>query len=395
METIANTIITVFIFVFGASIGSFLNVVVYRLPAKLSLLWPPSRCPHCLHQLGTTENIPVFGWLWLRGRCRWCQAPISMRYPLVEAATGGIFLLVFWQFDFTLTTVGYWAFLSWLLALSLIDLDTMTLPNPLTQSGLLLGLLFQAVIGWQERQLTGVAIHLMAGIFGAVLGIWLLDTIALLGTLALGREAMGAGDAKLMATIGAWLGWKYMLLSGFLACAIGAFAGGGALAVGLCGKDGNLITARHVGKEGIGFVGEVSSVNIKLVKSLVQSGYVPIISSVAADENGQAHNINADTAAGEIAAALDAEKLILLTDTPGILEDYRDPTTLLTKLQIQQARKLIDRGIVGGGMIPKVECCVRSLAQGVRAAHIIDGRIAHALLLEIFTDDGIGSMIVP
>ncbi|MDJ0724808.1 MAG: acetylglutamate kinase [Prochloraceae cyanobacterium] len=168
----------------------------------------------------------------------------------------------------------------------------------------------------------------------------------------------------------------------------------GALAVGLCGKDGNLITARQVGKEGIGFVGEVSSVNIKLVKSLVQSGYVPIISSVAADENGQAHNINADTAAGEIAAALDAEKLILLTDTPGILEDYRDPTTLLTKLQIQQARKLIDRGIVGGGMIPKVECCVRSLAQGVRAAHIIDGRIAHALLLEIFTNEGIGSMIV-
>lgn len=168
----------------------------------------------------------------------------------------------------------------------------------------------------------------------------------------------------------------------------------GALAVGLCGKDGNLITARHVGKEGIGFVGEVSTVNIKLVKSLVQSGYVPIISSVAADENGQAHNINADTAAGEIAAALDAEKLILLTDTPGILEDYRDPTTLLTKLQIQQARKLIDRGIVGGGMIPKVECCVRSLAQGVRAAHIIDGRIVHALLLEIFTNEGIGSMIV-
>jgi len=168
----------------------------------------------------------------------------------------------------------------------------------------------------------------------------------------------------------------------------------GALAVGLCGKDGNLITARHVGKEGIGFVGEVSTVNIKLVKSLVQSGYVPIISSVAADENGQAHNINADTVAGEIAAALDAEKLILLTDTPGILEDYRDPTTLLTKLQIQQARKLIDRGIVGGGMIPKVECCVRSLAQGVRAAHIIDGRIVHALLLEIFTNEGIGSMIV-
>jgi len=168
----------------------------------------------------------------------------------------------------------------------------------------------------------------------------------------------------------------------------------GGLAVGLCGKDGNLIKARHVGKEGIGFVGEVSSVNIKLVKSLVSSGYVPVISSVAADENGQAHNINADTVAGEVAAALDAEKLILLTDTPGILENYRDPDTLLTQLDIQQARGLISAGVVGGGMIPKVQCCVRSLAQGVRAAHIIDGRIPHALLLEIFTNEGIGSMIV-
>ncbi len=168
----------------------------------------------------------------------------------------------------------------------------------------------------------------------------------------------------------------------------------GTLAVGLCGKDGNLIKARHMGKEGIGFVGEVSSVDAKLVESLVNSGYVPVISSVAADETGQAHNINADTVAGEIAAALGAEQLILLTDTPGILQDYEDPSTLLTKLDIQQARELIGKGIVAGGMIPKVNCCVRSLAQGVRAAHIIDGRIPHALLLEIFTDDGIGSMIV-
>ena len=170
--------------------------------------------------------------------------------------------------------------------------------------------------------------------------------------------------------------------------------GAGTLAVGLCGKDGNLIKARHMGKEGIGFVGEVSSIDANLVESLVNSGYVPVISSVAADETGQAHNINADTVAGEIAAALGAEKLILLTDTPGILQDYEDPSTLLTKLDIQQARELIGKGIVAGGMIPKVNCCVRSLAQGVRAAHIIDGRIPHALLLEIFTDDGIGSMIV-
>jgi len=168
----------------------------------------------------------------------------------------------------------------------------------------------------------------------------------------------------------------------------------GGAAVGLCGKDGNLIRARHVGQEGVGFVGEVMSVDTKIVKTLIASGYVPVISSVAADDTGQAHNINADTVAGEIAAALDAEKLILMTDTPGILKDYQDPSTLLPKLDIQQARQLIDRGVVGGGMIPKVNCCVRSLAQGVCAAHIIDGRIPHALLLEIFTDKGIGSMIV-
>ncbi|HBB36235.1 MAG TPA: acetylglutamate kinase [Cyanobacteria bacterium UBA8803] len=168
----------------------------------------------------------------------------------------------------------------------------------------------------------------------------------------------------------------------------------GGLAVGLCGKDGNLIKARPEGQEGIGFVGEVNSIDIKLLESLVKSGYIPVVSSVAADETGQAYNINADTVAGEIAAALGAEKLILLTDTRGILQDYKDPSSLMAKVDIQQARHLIETGVVGGGMIPKVNCCVRSLAQGVRAAHIIDGRIPHALLLEIFTDEGIGSMIV-
>ncbi|OKH37014.1 acetylglutamate kinase [[Phormidium ambiguum] IAM M-71] len=168
----------------------------------------------------------------------------------------------------------------------------------------------------------------------------------------------------------------------------------GGLAVGLCGKDGNLIKARPEGQEGIGFVGEVSAVNISVLDSLLKSGYIPVVSSVAADDNGQAYNINADTVAGELAAALGAEKLILLTDTPGILRDYKDPSTLITKMDIQEARALISSGVVGGGMIPKVNCCVRSLAQGVRATHILDGRVPHALLLEILSDAGIGSMIV-
>lgn len=168
----------------------------------------------------------------------------------------------------------------------------------------------------------------------------------------------------------------------------------GGCAVGLCGKDGNLVKARPEGQEGIGFVGEVNSINIRLLESLVKAGHIPVISSVAADDNGQAYNINADTVAGELAAALGAEKLILLTDTAGILRDYHDPSTLIAKLDIQEARELIATGVVGGGMIPKVNCCVRSLAQGVKATHIIDGRIPHALLLEIFTDAGIGSMLV-
>lgn len=168
----------------------------------------------------------------------------------------------------------------------------------------------------------------------------------------------------------------------------------GGMGVGLCGKDGNLITARPQGDEGIGFVGEVSSVNIKVLETLSKSGYIPVVSSVAADDSGQAYNINADTVAGEIAAALGAEKLILLTDTRGILTNYKDPSTLIPKVDIREARELINDGIVSGGMIPKVNCCVRSLAQGVKAAHIIDGRIPHALLLEIFTDVGIGTMIL-
>jgi acetylglutamate kinase len=168
----------------------------------------------------------------------------------------------------------------------------------------------------------------------------------------------------------------------------------GGKAVGLCGKDGNLIQARPDGREGIGFVGEVSGVNIKILESLVNSGYIPVVSSVAADENGQSYNINADTVAGEIAAGLGAEKLILMTDTAGILEDYHQPDSLIVKLDIQEARQLIESGVVSGGMIPKVTCCVRSLAQGVKAAHIIDGRLDHALLQEIFSDSGIGSMIV-
>lgn len=168
----------------------------------------------------------------------------------------------------------------------------------------------------------------------------------------------------------------------------------GARAVGLSGSDGRLVEARPWGEGSHGLVGDVARVNPDLLEPLLKQGYLPVISSVAATPDGQSHNINADTVAGELAAAMEAEKLILLTDTPGILEDKDDPASLIRKLKLPEARQLIQDGIVAGGMTPKTECCIRALAQGVAAAHIIDGRVPHALLLEVFTDAGIGTMVV-
>ncbi|AII42749.1 acetylglutamate kinase [Synechococcus sp. KORDI-100] len=168
----------------------------------------------------------------------------------------------------------------------------------------------------------------------------------------------------------------------------------GARAVGLSGSDGRLVEARPWGEGSHGLVGDVARVNPDLLEPLLKQGYLPVISSVAATPDGQSHNINADTVAGELAAAMEAEKLILLTDTPGILEDKDDPASLIRKLKLPEARQLIQDGIVAGGMTPKTECCIRALAQGVAAAHIIDGRVPHALLLEVFTDAGIGTMVM-
>ena len=237
MDNVIALPAAVIVFDLGGSIGSFVNVVVYRLPAGLSILWPPSRCPNCLHQLGKRENVPVLGWLYLRGRCRYCKGKIPCRYPVVETATGMLFLLVFWRFGVSVQTLGYWTFCSWLIALSLIDLDTMTLPNPLTQSGLVTGLVFGLVAGFLPKaSCEGAVYQLMSGIFGAVLGLWLFDLITMVASITLGQAAMGGGDTKLAAMLGAWLGWKYFLLAGFLACAVGAFVGGGGIALGLLNR---------------------------------------------------------------------------------------------------------------------------------------------------------------
>ncbi len=167
----------------------------------------------------------------------------------------------------------------------------------------------------------------------------------------------------------------------------------GSLAIGLSGLDGNLIEARQLEDCSHGLVGDISKVNAKILDPLLDKGYIPVISSIGSNDEGLSLNINADYVAGEISAAINAEKLILLTDTPGILKEAKNEGSLLKKINLKEARKYIKENIISNGMRPKTECCIRALAQGVKAAHIIDGRIEHALLLEIFTNSGIGTMI--
>jgi leader peptidase (prepilin peptidase)/N-methyltransferase len=213
----------------GACIGSFLNVVVYRVPAGLSILYPPSRCPHCLRQLAPRDNIPIIGWFLIKGKCRYCHTPISWRYPAIEAMTAFLFwglAACFGTSTPVLILCFYAAFLSWLLVLALIDCDTMTLPNSLTQSGLVLGIIYQislATINNSDR--SALPKLLLFGIGGAVLGIWLLDIMRIAGRFFLQKEAMGGGDPKLAAMIGMWLGWENVLLTMLIAAAVGTLVG--------------------------------------------------------------------------------------------------------------------------------------------------------------------------
>jgi len=166
----------------------------------------------------------------------------------------------------------------------------------------------------------------------------------------------------------------------------------GPLAVGLSGADTRLITAVPR-NPGLGFVGDVAAINPVVLGQLLDDGLIPIVATIGADADGQAYNINADTAAGAIADALHAEKLIYLTDIEGLRGDASDPTTLLSRLSTDELDQLLASGVVAGGMIPKVSSCLRAVRGGVRSAHILDGRVPHALLLEIFTAEGVGTMV--
>lgn len=168
----------------------------------------------------------------------------------------------------------------------------------------------------------------------------------------------------------------------------------GVSAVGLSGKDANLLIATKDTDNGdIGFVGKIAHVNPEIIHTLTQNGYIPVISSVAVGADGQAYNVNADTAAAALAAALHAEKLILMTDVEGLYKDFSDKSSLVSEITAGEARQWIADGIVDKGMIPKLDACAAAVEDGVPRAHIIDGRRAHALLIELFTDTGIGTMV--
>ena len=167
----------------------------------------------------------------------------------------------------------------------------------------------------------------------------------------------------------------------------------GGKAMGISGMDGNLIEAKMKRAE-LGFVGSITNVNIAPVMDLLEKGYIPVISTLGCDAAGNTYNINGDTAAAYIAGALGAERLIMMTDIAGVLRDKNDPSTLIPELSIAEAIRLFEENVIAGGMIPKVECCIDAIHMGVKKVIIMDGRVPHAILMELLTDEGAGTMVI-
>lgn len=167
----------------------------------------------------------------------------------------------------------------------------------------------------------------------------------------------------------------------------------GGNAIGLSGMDGHMIEAK-VKDEALGYVGDITKVNVQPILDVIEKGYIPVVSTVGCDSEGNVYNINADTAAAKIAGELGAEALISMTDISGILRDKDDPETLIPEIKVSEVPTLMENGIISGGMIPKVECCINAIEWGVSRVFIIDGRIPHAILIETLTNEGIGTMFI-
>ncbi len=216
------------------------------------------------------------------------------------------------------------------------------------------------------------------------------ENLALLGITPRFEKGLRVTDSETMRVV-------EMVLAGHInkeLVSLLNLAGGNA--VGLTGKDGNLLHGKRIELEedaDIGHVGQITGVHSKVVDVLCAAGFIPVIAPIATDVEGNTWNVNADTAAGEVAAALHAEKLLFLTDTPGLLRDVNDEDSLIHQLRYKEVKSLKEQGVIAGGMIPKVDACLRGLDHGVRKTHIIDGRTPHALLLEIFTVRGLGTLV--
>ena len=167
----------------------------------------------------------------------------------------------------------------------------------------------------------------------------------------------------------------------------------GGKAMGISGMDGKLIEAK-VKNTDLGYVGEITKINIQPIRDLLEKGYIPVVSTIGCDNEGNVYNINGDTAAAHIAGALNAKRLIMMTDIAGILRDKDDLSTLIPEITVSEAKTLFDEGVISGGMIPKVDCCIEAIGKGVKKVIIMDGRVPHSILMELLTDEGAGTMVV-
>jgi len=218
----------VMLLLFGAVIGSFLNVCIYRLPREESVAWPASHCPACRQRVAVYDNIPILSYLMLRGRCRSCHVPISIQYPLVEAANALGYLLLFWMFGFTAEAWVYAGLLSALIVIAGTDLSHTMIPDAVTLPGIVVGVVCAAVI---------LPIGVTDSLLGVVVGGGILWFLAWISPYVFGKEGMGGGDIKLMAMVGAFLGWKPVLLAIMIGSFLGSFIGVGLMAAGIIRRD--------------------------------------------------------------------------------------------------------------------------------------------------------------
>lgn len=219
------------VFMFGACLGSFLNVCIYRIPAELSVSKPRSRCPKCLTDIKWYDNVPIFGWLMLGAKCRSCKAPISVRYPSVELLTAILFTLVWLRFPYDLVLAPYLVLTFGLLLGTFVDIDEMWIPDRVTIGGMIIGPIFSFLI----PSLHGAEGHvggLVESLIGLMVGFGSLWSVALIGKLVLKKDAMGFGDVKLMGTLGAFLGWQSIVFIVFVSSLLGTIIGVSLIAFG-------------------------------------------------------------------------------------------------------------------------------------------------------------------